>query len=452
MTITRTFLASFTVSLISLASISTQAQDLTHKAPPQNHPIAIIGATIHTISGDNYSNSFVTFDQGIITAVGQDNSADSFKPAPGMQIIKASGLHVYPGLIGAITGTGLIEIAAVRSTRDRDEVGQFTPEVRASVAINPDSTVIPVTRSAGILTVGVIPTGGTIPGRASIIRMDGWTTEDLAIKPDAGLVINWPSVRPVHDWWMNRTESEQKKQIKERLAKINTFFDAAELYALARKADPATPIDIRYQSMLNILPGADSQNPVFINANDIDQITSAVTWAIGRKLQPVIVGGRDAPQAATLLIEHDVPVIITGTHRFPKRADSPYDEAFTLPLRLQNAGIRWCLASGERTAHERGLRHSAATAAAYGLDPALALKSITLWAAQILNIDETLGSIEPGKAATLIVTTGNPLQITTHINHALIDGKYIDLSNKQTKLNEKYRERYRQLNMLPDNN
>jgi imidazolonepropionase-like amidohydrolase len=189
---------------------------------------------------------------------------------------------------------------------------------------------------------------------------------------------------------------------------------------------------------------APEQLPVFIFANDLDQITAAVTWAAGRKLRPVIVGGQDAPLAADLIRKHAVPVIVSGTHSFPRRADRPYDDAFTLPARLEAAGIDWCLASGQETPHERNLANNAATAAAYGLDADATVRAITLSAARILGVGDRLGSLEAGKSATLIVCDGPVLEVATRVERAFIDGRGIDLSNKQNKLAEKYREKYRQ--------
>jgi hypothetical protein len=263
---------------------------------------------------------------------------------------------------------------------------------------------------------------------------------------------------------MDRPESEQAEDIRKNLSAIDDAFKAAEAYLRAREADPSQPIDLRYEAMRGILPesetrGAKSEDlgagaarasnqlPVFIDAQDLDQIVSAVTWAIERKLKPVIVGGRDAALCADLLNRHNVPVIITGTHAFPKRADSPYDDAYTLPARLLAAGVKFCIASADRTAHERNLPYNAATAIAYGLDHDAALKSVTLWPAEVLGVADQLGSIDPGKSATLILTDGDPLEITTHVERAWIDGKAIDLSNKQTRLAEKYREKYRQQKM-----
>ncbi len=464
-----------------LLSAAAQAQDLGVKAPAQSAPIAIVNATIHPVSGAAIEKGYVAFDHGKITAVG----AGEYVPAGVGTVIDATGRHVWPGLIGAETRIGIEEIALVRSTLDYNEVGAITPEVRAAVAVNPDSTNIPVTRSNGILTVGVFPTGQLIPGRVSVMRMDGWTWEDMAVEQDAGLVINWPYMQVVNAWWMDKSEEDQRKAIRESIDAIDRAFASAEAYKKAKVADPSGPTDIRWEAMLPYLPDrswqgpwkpaieianeqrnmkqsgatepvagygfdpnvdlvSESPKPVFIAAADVDQITAAVTWAAGRHLRAVIVGGRDAEMCADLLKAHDVPVLITGTHTFPKRADSAYDDAYTLPARLAAAGVRFCIASNDATPHERNLPYNAAMAAAYGLDMDTAVRSITLSAAEVLGVSDRLGSLEAGKAATVIVTDGNPLEVTTHIERAFIDGREIDLSNKQTALAAKYREKYRQ--------
>lgn len=443
-TIHRSHVAFRVASWLAAAAIAhiASAQDLIPKAAPQSTPVAIVGASIHTVSSGTIERGYVLFEGGLIVEVGDGERAFTAIT----RVVNAEGLHVYPGLIGAVTQTGLTEFGAVAATRDTRETGTVTPEVFAMVAVNPDSTIIPVTRANGILTVGVFPDGGAIAGRAGVMRLDGWTWEDMAVREDAGLVVNWPFMRTVRAPWMDLSPRDQQARVREQVETITTAFDAAAAYATARAGDPALPVDIRWEAMQSVLPAAGAdQRPVFIHAQDFDQITAAVTWAVERGLKPVVIGGRDAPLCADLLLRHDVPVIVQGTHAMPKRDDSPYDDAFTLPARLEAAGITWCLASGEETPHERSLPYHAATAVAFGLSREAAIRSITLTAADILGVGDSLGSIDPGKSATLIVTDGDPLEITTETLHAFIDGREIDLMSKHKALDAKYREKYRQL-------
>ncbi len=441
------------LAILTLAASTALAQDLGAKAAPQAKPVLITGATVHPVSGPPIANGVVHFADGVIAFVGsQEQWNDHLKNikliAP--ETIDAKGKHVYPGLIGAQTQLGLTEIQAVRAMQDTNEAGNITPEARAIVSVNPDSTLLPVTRSNGELIAAVFPSGGTISGRVGVIRLDGWTWEEMAVKADAGLVVEWPMMRTVTAWWNPTPEEEQLKNIRQSLHVIDRAFATAKSYAAARASDPNTPIDLRWEAMIPALPSKNSANnsgaqlPIFVSANAADQITAAISWAAPLGLKLVIVGGAEAPMCADLLKKHDVPVIVMGTHNFPRRDDAAYDEAYALPARLQEAGVRWCLASGEETAHERNLPYNAGRAVAYGLAPDAALRSITLSSAEILGIADRYGSLDAGKSATLIITDGDPLEITTHTTAAFIDGRAINLANKQTILADKYREKYKQ--------
>lgn len=427
--------------VVATAACVASAQDLTVTAPAQTQAIAIFGGTVHPIAGEPIEDGLVIFEDGVITFVG---------PAlrdlePGMRRIDASGKHVMPGMITGTTALGLSEIQALKQTEDYNETGAITPEALPAVAFNPDSTLMPVTRSAGILVAGVMPRGGRVPGRASVMQLEGWTNHDLALMPDAGVVVNWPNMRPVTAWWMEMSASEQTKRRDEQLAQIDGLWAQAEAYVGERDADSTRAVDVRLEALRPTLEGVSDQRPVFVRAQDMDQITSAVRWGAERGLDIVIVGGRDAPMVTDLLKAHDVEVVLTGINTFPKRADAPYDAVYTVPAELEAAGIRWCLSNGDDPAHERSMPHHAGKAIAFGLEPAAAMRGLTLSAAEILGVGERVGSLEEGKDATLIVIDGEPWEVTSRVEAAFIGGREIDLSNKQSKLADKYREKYRQL-------
>ncbi len=439
-------------TLTTLALTATGlAQDLTPRGQTPDHPIAIIGATIHTmVEGEApIEDGWILFEDGEITGVG---SGDRMFIAT-TRIIDGAGKHVYPGMIAAVTRLGLTEIGSVRAMQDYNEVGSVKPEVRAVVAVNPDSTLLPVARSNGILLVGSFPTGGLISGQAGVIKLDGWTWEDMTANANAGIILNWPSVRDRHSpFGGGRALSED--DVRRRLNEVDELFDTAEAYRDLKAADPSTPVDLRLEAMQAVLHGADDQKPLIINADSVERIQSAVTWAAGRGLKVIIQGGRDAPLLAELLKKHDVAVIVEGVHGFPRRNDSAYDEAFTLPARLEAAGVRWCLAPGSVDENVRNLPYEAAMAVGYGrelgFDEADAMASITRNAAQIMGIGEEYGTLEVGKSATLLLTDGTPLEMTTSIESAFIDGARVDLSNKQTVLRDKYREKYRRQGIIED--
>lgn len=433
-------------ALLLLLAPSAPAQDLTITAPPQQRPITITNATIHTVTNGTLENASITFNDGRITAISQTTPAN---PSPDQTVIDAKGMHVYPGFIAPITELGLFEHGAVLATRDANETGDVTPEVLAATAVNPDTTLVPVHRSNGILTFATLPTRGAIPGRASLMAAEGWTWKDMAIKQDAALVINWPNMRPNQNWFGDAPKAEQQERIDERLKLIDETFKQAIAYHNAKQANPSAPTDTRFEAMAPVLPlnDAEPRNPVLIEAEELQQITAAVTWAKALGLRPIITGARDAHLCTELLKRHDVPVIIGGTHRFPKRDDNAYDDAFTLPKKLHDAGVRFAIASADRTENERNLPYNAAMAAAFGLTKDQAVRAITRSTAEIYEIPD-LGALEEGFRATLFIADGDALEITTNITHAFIEGRQIDLSNKQTKLAEKYLEKYRQLGIL----
>jgi imidazolonepropionase-like amidohydrolase len=281
-----------------------------------------------------------------------------------------------------------------------------------------------------------------MPGRASVIRLEGWTPAEMTVVEDAGLVVGWPMARPVTAWWMDKSEEDQRKDQTKARRLIEDTLDAAKAYAAA-SAGADRPADIRLEAMRGLF-AADPKaaRPALILANEYDQIQQAVLACAARGVRCIIVGGRDAPLAAPLLKEHGAAVIVDGTIKFPKRDDSPYDDAYTLPARLEAAGVRWCLASGDGTPHERNLPYSAAMAVAHGLDHDAGVRSITLSAAEVLGIADRYGSLDKGKSATLIVTDGDVLEVSSNVRRAFIDGRAIDLSDKQKALREKYRRKY----------
>jgi len=413
-------------------------------APKQTRPVAITGATIHTVSGPVIENATIVFDEGKISAIGSDAAI----PAEAERV-EAGGKHVYPGLIAANTCLGLVEVSAVRATRDYAETGDVNPNVRAEVSVNPDTELLPVARANGITMALTIPLSGVISGTSALIRMDGWTWEDLTYAAPIGLHVFWPSAAP-NPWGPTRSEAERKKRRDDNIAKIEGAFESARAYAKARAATEARgetfyDTDLRWEAMIPVL---EREIPVFVHADDMSDIEAAVDWAASENLDLVIVGGYDAWRLADLLRANHVSVIVADIHRTPQRRWEDYDTPFELPLRLYEAGVPFCIATGGGgfgSAHVRNLPYHAAMAAAYGLPKEEAIRSVTLYPAQILGVGDRVGSLEVGKDATLIVTDGDPLEITTHVELEFIDGRRIDLHSRHTQLYEKYKAKYEQL-------
>jgi imidazolonepropionase-like amidohydrolase len=413
-------------------------------APPQSEPILITNAVIHTVSGATIENGRMLFDAGRIQAIAGPGESIA---TPAL-VIDLGGKHVYPGMIGARTALGLTEIDAVRATNDVTESGLINPNVRADVAVNPDSELIPVTRANGVLAVLTVPQAGNdslIIGQSAVIALDGWTIEDMTIKAPAGLHVVWPQMRFPDDLQAERKE-ELEKMRDERLRTIEESFEAARAYRLLPSAERAFEVDLRWEAMV---PALEGNLPVFAHVQDLSQIRHALHIADEFGLRMILVGAADAWRVADLLAEKRIPVIVGAVQRLPMRRWEDYATPFQNPGKLRAAGVLFAIATSGSLGsapNERNLPYEAAKAVAYGLPHDEALKAVTLYPAQILGVADRLGSLEPGKDATFIVTDGDPLEIATHVERAFILGRELDLTNRQTALYDKYREKLRQKN------
>lgn len=430
-------LAAFAFVCCSLLLRESPASDQV-PAAPQSHPIALVGGTVHTVSGKVLENATLLFEKGRITAV-----AAQVKLAEDVEKVDITGKHVYPALFDSYSAIGLVEINAVRATRDGAETGDLNPNVRAEVSVNPDSELIPVARSNGVLLALSAPAGGLISGQSAVLQLDGWTWEDLTLQSRAAMHVGWPQMSVVSDWWMESSAKEQLA-VRDRQLKLleETLNNARHAWQASREPG-ADPLDIRTSSMVPLLSG---EQRVIVTANSVSQIQSAVAFAVRQKIKLVLLGGYDAVACAPLLKRHDIPVIVGGVYRRPTRRDDDYDAAYTLPQRLHKAGIQFCIASNGRfgASNIRNLPYHAATAVAYGLSEDEALKAITLYPAQILGVDDRVGSLQPGRDATLFVSSGDPLETTSLVEQAYVQGRRIDLSDKHKQLWQKYRTKYRQ--------
>lgn len=415
--------------LASLAGASDQIP-----GSPSTQPVALTNATIHTVSGRTIERGTVLIADGRIAGINSPLPVDT-------RVIDCDGKHVYPGLIDGSDDIGLTEIDSVRGTRDVVEAGQINPNARAQVAVNPDSELIPTTRSNGVLVAHVMPEGGLLSGTSAVMMLDGWTWEEMTLRGSAGVVLNFPgmSVRRSRE-----NPDDEKRQLEARdrqLLELDRAFDDARAYALASPTTATTRtanFDARWEAMRPIL---DRSLPLFIRADEMGQINAAVAFAKRQNVRCVIVGGRDADRSAELLKSAEIPVIITGTHRLPGSPDDAYDAVYALPARLKSSGVKFAISFSGMTGGVRNLPYQAASAVAFDLSPEDALASITLWPAQILGVEKNIGSIETGKDATLFVADGDILEIPTLVERAFIQGREVDLNDRHKMLRDKYQKR-----------
>ncbi|MBI3578763.1 MAG: amidohydrolase family protein, partial [Ignavibacteriales bacterium] len=287
---------------------------------------------------------------------------------------------------------------------------------------------------------------GLISGLSAAMMMDGWTWEDLTLKGGIGLIINWPTmVYSPSPFFRQQSKEDWQKQRDTELKALRDAFANARAYMVAKQAKgqkgvPTHDTDPRWEAMIPVLQG---KTPVVANANELSQIQAAITWAEQEGVKLVIAGGRESWRVADQLKAKNIPVIVADIQNAGRRWED-YDVMFSLPKKLFDAGVRFCITGGTNGSFSRDVPYQAANAAAYGLPKDEALKSVTMYAAQILGIADKVGSLEIGKDATLIITNGDPLEIETNVEQEFIQGKKIDLRDKQKHLYEKYKEKYRQ--------
>jgi imidazolonepropionase-like amidohydrolase len=429
---------------LSLALLAAAADvEAQTPAPRQDRPIALTGGTIHTVTNGVIQNGTILFEDGRITAIGANVSIPSHA-----QRIDVSGKHIYPGLVDAHSQMGLFEIGGIDVTIDVNEIGDFNPNVRAHVAVNPESRHIGVARSNGVLVTVSSPTGGLISGHSSAMMLDGWTWEQMTLKPEAGLIINWPSAGGGgFAGGGGGGAGAAEARYNENIRQIRDFFATSRAYRAARAAAPERHAsDLRYESMGQVLEGT---VPVMVVANELRQIQDAVTWAAEEGVRMVLVGGRDAGYVAPLLAQRGIPVLISSVLSSPNRQWEPYDNVYSLPAQLHSAGVRFGIAGATSSQYANRLPYEAGAAIAFGLPEEEALRAVTLYPAQLLGFDDRVGSLEVGKDATLLITTGNPLEYSTIVEQAFIEGRMIDMEDAHRRFFEKYSEKLRQLQSRP---
>ncbi len=411
-------------------------------ATAQDNVIAIKGGRIVTLAGEPIENGTIIIRDGRIAEVG----ANVAVPA-GVELIDASGLEVYPGMMDAVSRLGLTEVGSTAATVDTTELGDYNPQLTAATAVHPSSEHIPVARTNGITHAVTAPggsggfgVGGTygIHGQASLLNLAGWTIEEMAVDTSVGMILHWPTIQTsTFDFStfsrVERKFSEVKEEYENRVAELEDWMDAARRYAGDSEKEP----DLKLEALAKVVEG---ELPMMIMADDARDIKRAMTFAEEQSIEMILLSGRDAWKEKELLAERNIPVILGPTLTLPRTEDEAYDKPLTAASELQAAGVRVIFAS-YNSANSRLLPYEVGNAVGRGLAWEEGLKGITLYPAELFGVADELGSIEEGKRANLIITDGDPLEIRTEIRHLLIDGVPTSLNNKHLELYEKYRAR-----------
>lgn len=429
--------------IVVLTALSGHSQSVIPNNPGTKGTYAIRNVSIIPVTSPDIARGTIVIAGGKIAAI---HPSDSPAALPqNTTVIDGTGMFVYPGMIDGGTEVGLLEINSVPGTNDVSEKGDFNPNARAIVAVNPHSNVIPVTRANGITAVITRPEGGVISGQDALIQLAGWTPDEMALKAPVAMHLNFPVARtPSFD--EPETEDETKKSEKSYKTKLEQLEDIlrdARSYGTAtrakerRQSSSHLPNDLLLE---NLVPVVEGRVPVVMHANRARDIREAIRFADKNKLTMILAGGHDVRQVIPELKSRNIPVILGPILALPLREDDPYDLLFTNALALHQAGIKFAFQTED--AHDvRNLPYHAAACVAFGLPKEIALKALTIYPAEIFGVADRMGSLEVGKRADLFMSDGDPLEIRTTIKALFIAGEPITLDTHQTLLYEKFRNR-----------
>lgn len=426
-------------SIAASALILSAAAQSPVVAPPQTKQIILKGGTIHTGTGQVINNGVVAFSEGKITFAGK--AGDFRGDTNESETIDITGKQVYPGLIYPNTSLGLIEISGVEVTVDNRETGDLNPNVRSIVAYNTDSHVIPVVRSNGILLAQVVPSGTLLPGTSTIVQLDAWNWKDAIYRADEGIILGWPGKaqarRAGYDY-AGVTGPEEENAYEKNVEQIEKIFADARAYM--EKGNPSD-MNLRLEALRGLFDGT---KRLYVNAPDSKGIIAAVLFAKRHGVKNIVLTNADESAWAVrdFLKENNIPVILEHIHSLPKYDDSDIRLPFKLASMFMKEGITVGI-SYENQAYGYNLPFAAGQTVAYGLTKEEALQMVTLNNAKILGIDDLTGSLEAGKDANIVVSSGDILDMmTNNIEYAFISGRNINLDNKHKQLYRRFQEKY----------
>jgi imidazolonepropionase-like amidohydrolase len=406
-------------------------------APAQSGSVLIWGATAHLGNGQVINNSAIAFEKGKLTLVA-DATLVRIDRSKYNTVYDAAGKHVYPGFIAPVTNLGLSEIEAARATNDYADIGTYNPNLRALVAYNTDSDVIPTVRSNGVLLAQIAPQGGTISGTSSVVQLDAWNWEDAAYQADGGIHLNWPPLRSFSGWGSDNPGMRKNEQYEKDVAALRRFFEEAQAYS--KQAAPEVKNQL-FESMRPLFAG---KATLFIHVDNARAIQESVLFAENFGLTKTVVGASEAWLVADFLKLHNVPVVLGRTQSLPSREDEAVDQAFTNAVKLHEKGVLFAFSIGGFW-QQRNLPFQAGQAVGFGLPKEAALSALTLNTAKILGVDSRCGSLETGKDATLFISEGDALDMRgCKVTAAFIQGRNINLDNKHKQLYQRFEQKYRQ--------
>ena len=337
----------FFAFLLALLPMMAMAQIDGEFIKPRPGKFLLQNATVVTITKGVLNNASVLVEDGKIKEIGANISASD------AEVIDCTGKFIYPGMIDSGTKLGLVEVSSVPETVDYAEIGNFSPNMQALTAVNPNSVAIPVTRVSGVTTVLTVPAGGLFPGTAALINLNGYTPDQM-YAGFKGIVMNFPSSgrRGRFD---RRSDDEIKKANEKALKEANDLWDNAKSYA-SMAADGA---ELEYYpEMEQFAKATTGELPLLIEVNAASDIQAAIKWLEGKDAKVIFTGVSEGWRVADEIAEAGIPVLTGPIQALPTRDSDRYDAPYANAGKMAKAGVKVAIrTNGQENVRNRCLWH-----------------------------------------------------------------------------------------------
>lgn len=405
------------VAALSLATSALPAQT-----------IAITGAKVFPVSGPPIENGTVIVRDGKIVAVGSNVSI----PADA-QRIDATGKWVTPGIFNATTSLGLTEIGAVEETVDLSARGQgdgIVPSLRVWDGFNPASPLLQVTRNDGITTAGLVPRGGLIGGQGAVIALGDGTLGDVLLKGPAAIFADLGS--------KGNDRGASRAEVYQRLRAVLTEARDWPKRKSRYEANGSRPLAARPADLEALQPVLRGEIPLAIDADRASDLLVALDIAREFNLKVALTSASEGWKVAEQIAASKAYVLVGALNNIP-RAFALLGARQENAALLQQAGARVIIAGGADAFNARNVKYEAGVAVSFGMPWDAALRAVTLTPAEMYGVADRVGTLQPGRDATLVIWSGDPFELYTHADKVFVRGREVQGTSRQDELMRRYR-------------
>ncbi|MEP7381213.1 MAG: amidohydrolase family protein [Gemmatimonadota bacterium] len=390
--------------------------------------IAITGGKVYPVSGPPIENGTVLVRDGRIVAVGSNVTI----PADARRV-DATGKWVTPGIFNATTSLGLVEIGAVSETVDLSARGQgdgITPSLRVWEGFNSASPLLQVTRNDGITTAGIVPRGGLIGGQGAVIALGNGTLTDVLMKAPAVMFAD-----------IGSKGSDRGASRAEVFARLRAVLTEAKDWPRRRArydANGSRPLAARPMDLEALQPVLRGELPLAIDADRASDLLVALDIAKEFGIKLALTSAAEGWKVADRIAAAKAYVLVGALNNIP-RDFSTLGARQENAAMLQQAGVRVIIAGGADAFNARNVKYEAGVAVAFGMPWDAALRAVTLTPAELYGVADRVGTLQPGRDATLVVWSGDPFELYTHADHVFVRGQEVQGPSRQDELMRRYK-------------